>query len=49
MRTVADKALPFDPLVPNAKSIEAMKAARRGDLVTVGSVEDLVADLHADD
>ena len=49
MRTVADKALPFDPLVPNAKSIEAMKAARRRDLVTVGSVEDLVADLHADD
>jgi DNA-damage-inducible protein J len=49
MRTVADKALPFDPLVPNAETIEAMKAARRGDLVTVGSVEDLLADLHADD
>jgi DNA-damage-inducible protein J len=49
MRTVADKALPFDPLVPNAKTIEAMKAARRGDLVTVGSVDDLIADLHADD
>lgn len=49
MRTVAEGALPFDPLVPNAKTIEAMKAARRGDLVTVGSVEDLMADLHADD
>jgi DNA-damage-inducible protein J len=49
MRTVADKALPFDPLVPNAKTIEAMKAARRGDLVTVGSMDDLIADLHADD
>lgn len=49
MRTVADKALPFDPLVPNAETIEAMKAARRGDLVTVGTVEDLMADLHADD
>jgi len=49
MRTVADKALPFDPLVPNAETIEAMKAARRGDLVTVGSVDDLMADLHADD
>jgi DNA-damage-inducible protein J len=33
MRTVADKALPFDPLMPNAETIEAMKAARRGDLV----------------
>jgi DNA-damage-inducible protein J len=49
MRTVADNALPFDPLVPNAETIEAMKAARRGDLVTVGSADDLLADLHADD
>jgi DNA-damage-inducible protein J len=49
MRTVAEKALPFDPLVPNAETIEAMKAARRGDVVTVGSVEDLMADLRADD
>jgi DNA-damage-inducible protein J len=49
MRTVADKALPFDALVPNAKTIEAMKAARRGDLVTVGSVADLMAALHEDD
>jgi DNA-damage-inducible protein J len=29
----ARKALPFDPLVPNADTIEAMRAARRGDLV----------------
>jgi DNA-damage-inducible protein J len=49
MRTVADKALPFDPLVPNEETIEAMKAARRGDLVTVGNVDDLLTDLHADD
>jgi DNA-damage-inducible protein J len=40
MRTVADKALPFDPLVPNEETIEAMKAARRGELVTVGRVGD---------
>jgi DNA-damage-inducible protein J len=49
VRTVAEKALPFDPLVPNEATIEAMKAARRGDLVTVGGVDDLLADLHADD
>jgi len=49
MRTVADKALPFDPLVPNEETIEAMKAARRGELVTVGGVDDLMADLHEDD
>ena len=49
MRTVAERALPFDPLVPNAETVEAMKAARRGDLVNVGTVENLMADLHADD
>jgi DNA-damage-inducible protein J len=49
VRTVADRALPFDPLVPNEETIEAMKAARRGELVTVGGVDELLADLHADD
>jgi DNA-damage-inducible protein J len=29
MRAVAERALPFDPLIPNAETIEAMKAARR--------------------
>ncbi len=48
-RIAREKALPFEPLVPNAATIEAMKAARRGDLVTVGSVDNLLADLHADD
>lgn len=49
VRTVADRALPFDPLVPNEETIEAMKAARRGELVTVGGIDELLADLHADD
>ena len=49
MRTVAERALPFDPLVPNEETVEAMKAARRGELVTVQSVEGLMVDLHADD
>jgi DNA-damage-inducible protein J len=49
VRTVAEKALPFDPLVPNAKTVQAMKAARSGELVTVGKPEDLLADLNADD
>jgi len=48
-RIAREKALPFEPLVPNAATIEAMTAARRGDLVTVGSVDNLLADLHADD
>jgi hypothetical protein len=33
---IANEALPFEPLVPNKEAMEAMKAARRGELVTVG-------------
>jgi DNA-damage-inducible protein J len=49
MRTVAEQALPFDPLIPNAETVAAMQAARRGEVVRVGGVADLLADLHADD
>ena len=49
MRTVADRALPFNPLTPNEETVAAMKAARRGDLVKIGSVDKLLVDLHADD
>lgn len=48
-RVAREKALPFDPLIPNAKTIEAMKAARRGDLMIARSVSDLFTDLNADD
>ena len=33
---IKEKTPPFEPLVPNKETIEAMKAARRGELVTVG-------------
>jgi DNA-damage-inducible protein J len=49
VRVANDKALPFEPLVPNAETIEAMKAARRGDLEKVGSREKLLASLNAGD
>ena len=49
MRIAAEKRLPFEPLVPNAETIAAMKAARAGDLVTVGGVDDLLTDLNEDD
>ena len=49
VRVAAEKALPFEPLIPNAETIEAMKAARRGDVVRVGNVDDLMTDLNADD
>lgn len=47
-RVAHDKALPFEPLAPNADTIEAMKEARRGDLETV-TLADLQAVLDADD
>ena len=47
IRIVRDKALPFDPLVPNAETIEAMKAARRGELTTAGSPDNLLESLKA--
>ncbi len=49
VRIARDKAMPFEPLVPNAETIEAIKAARRGELVSVGSTDELVASLNADD
>ena len=49
MRIASEKALPFEPLVPNADTIEAMKAARRGELVTVGSPDQLLSSLNEDD
>ncbi|HTA42441.1 MAG TPA: type II toxin-antitoxin system RelB/DinJ family antitoxin [Bryobacteraceae bacterium] len=49
VKVAAEKALPFEPLVPNAETIEAMKAARRGDLITAGSADELLASLHEDD
>jgi DNA-damage-inducible protein J len=49
MRTVAERALPFEPLMPNDETVEAMKAARRGELTTIGSIDNLLADLHAND
>jgi DNA-damage-inducible protein J len=48
-RVANERALPFDPLVPNAKTIAAMKAARAGKTTAFASVDALMADLDADD
>lgn len=48
-RIAHEKALPFEPLVPNATTIEAMKEARRGSLKSFATVEDLMTNLNADD
>lgn len=48
-RVAHDKALPFEPLIPNAETIAAMKEARREKLQSFNSVDDLMADLNAED
>jgi DNA-damage-inducible protein J len=49
VRIATEKRLPFEPLVPNAETIAAMEAARRGEVVRVGSIDNLLADLNAED
>ena len=48
-RVAREKALPFEPLIPNEATVEAMKEARRGNLPAFSTVEDLMTDLHAED
>ena len=48
VKIAKEKALPFEPLVPNDETIEAMKAARRGELTTIGPPGDLLASLNED-
>jgi DNA-damage-inducible protein J len=49
MRASKKKTSPLQPLIPNAESIEAMKAARGGELVKVGSPEKLLESLNEGD
>lgn len=48
-RIAREKALPFEPLVPNAETIAAMHEARRGKLPSFATVDELMADLNAPD
>jgi len=48
-RVAHDRALPFDPLVPNARTIAAMKEARSEKLSAVKTVAALKVALNADD
>ncbi len=47
-RIAREKALPFEPLVPNAETIAAMKEARRGGLTSFENVDMLMTDLNAE-
>ncbi len=44
-RVAIEKALPFEPLIPNKETIQAMRDARKGKLDTFDSADDLMTDL----
>ena len=48
-RVAAEKALPFEIKVPNAKTVAAVREARKGGLPSFDNVSDLLADLNAED
>ena len=48
-RVAREKALPFEPLIPNETTIAAMREARAGNLKSFASVGGLMADLNAED
>lgn len=47
-RVAHDKALPFEPLTPNATTIQAMKDARAGKVTKTPDLAALFADLNED-
>jgi DNA-damage-inducible protein J len=49
VRIAKDKALPFEPLVPNEETIAAMREARRGGLRRHATTKALLKSLNADD
>ena len=48
-RIVAERRLPFEPLVPNATTVAAIGAARPGELETAGSIDSVFEQLDRDD
>lgn len=49
VRIAKEKALPFEPLVPNRKTLAAMKEGRRKRLARFKTVDALLKDLNAGD
>jgi len=49
LKTVEDNAIPMDFFRPNAETLAAIEAARRGEFAGEGSIDDLFAELDADD
>lgn len=48
-RVARERALPIELLTPNPVTVQAMLDARQGKTVKVGTLDALMADLHAED
>jgi len=49
-RIASEKSLPFEPLMPNEVTINAMREARKGkNIKAFNDVDDLMADLNSED
>jgi DNA-damage-inducible protein J len=48
-RIAEENDMPFDILIPNAETVEAIEACRRGEVTTCSTVEELFAELNSDD
>ena len=49
IRVAEEKAMPFEVHVPNDETIAAMRELERGEGRTFNSIEELMADLNAED
>jgi DNA-damage-inducible protein J len=48
-RVAAEKTLPFEVKAPNATTVAAMREARQGELASFRNIDELMADLNAED
>ncbi len=48
-RLANERLMPFELLIPNAETVEALKAVRRGEVTEVASFDELIEKLNADD
>lgn len=46
-RIAREKALPFEPLIPNEETLQAIKEARAGITQPFNTIDELMADLNA--
>ena len=48
-RVAQEQALPFDLLIPNKETVNAIQDARSGQVKSFSNLQELMDDLHADD